>query len=214
MRMINEFEYSSFRDIHPISREYYKLEIKRFLRPLCLEYPHFMSWYNNLYNNIDGSLKKEREIKLCFYGRTIVGLAILKKDNQEKKICTLRVDKRFQRNGIGRNLIKQSIEWLEEEKPLITVRRSKASQFDKLFTSFGFTLEESKPMYYSLFSAEQVFNGELPEKNKLWINKIEMTDLEDIIKKYIRGGRRFDIDRAIDAFVDRCKQRENLILQS
>lgn len=213
MNTIGGFKYSSFRDIDPISREYYKLEIRRFLRPLCLEYPRFMSWYNNLYN-VDGSLKKEREIKLCFYERTIVGLAILKKDNHEKKICTLRVDKRFQRNGIGRNLIKQSIEWLEEEKPLITVRKSKAPQFDKLFTSFGFTLEESKPMYYSLFSAEQVFNGELPEKNKLWINKIEIADLDDIIRKYIGEGQRFDMDRVIDAFIDRCKRRENLILQS
>lgn len=213
MNMINGFEYSSFRDIHPISREYYKLEIKRFLRPLCLEYPHFISWYNNLYN-VDGSLKKEREIKLCFSDKAIVGLAILKKDNCEKKVCTLRVDKHFQHNGIGRNLIKQSIEWLEEEKPLITVRKSKAPQFDKLFTTFGFTLEESKPMYYSLLSVEQVFNGELPEKNKLWINKIEMADLGDIIRKYIREGQRFDIDRVIDAFIDRCKQRENLILQS
>ena len=212
MNITSGFKYSSFRDIHPISREYHKLEIKRFLRPLCLEYPQFMSWYNNLYN-IDGSLKNEREIKICFYERTIVGLAILKKDNHEKKICTLRVDKRFQRNGIGRNLLSQSIEWLEEEKPLITVRKSKAPQFDKLFTSFGFTLEESKPMYYSLFSIEQVFNGELPEKNKLWINKFEIADLDCIMRAFIMNGQCFNIEKVIDIFLDHCRQREKLILQ-
>ena len=91
----------------------------------------------------------------------------MKKTPNEKKICTLRVKKYFQRQGIGRSLIEQGFEWLDNEKPLITVHKSRRNEFKPLFDFYGFHLEEMHKNYYQLFGTELVFNGMLPENNSI-----------------------------------------------
>lgn len=103
-----------------------------------------------------------------------VGLAILKKTKLEKKICTLRVNRNFRGVGIGKKLIEFSLDWLECEKPLITLRKSKQPQFGKLFDYYGFELAQKNVDYYRMLSSELAFNGVLPKKS------IELGNFEQI----------------------------------
>lgn len=89
----------------------------------------------------------------------------MKRTFAEKKICTLRVEQKYQKMSIGKQLIGLSLEWLNTEKPLITVHKSKQYEFDKLFQYYNFQLMDEKQGYYSLFSTELSYNGELPEKS-------------------------------------------------
>ena len=44
-----------------------------------------------------------------------------------------------------------SFEWLNEDKPLITIHDSKRQEFKKLFERYDFQLEEERKGYYRLF---------------------------------------------------------------
>ena len=130
---------------------YYKLY------KLNYEYPNFYNWYNNLFDK-NFQLKHNRKIIISTYNNDIAGIIILKKSNSENKISTLRVDKRYRNNGIGKTLIKLGIEWLEDEKPLITVNENKIYQFRHLFNYFGFKLKDEINCY-NKYSKELFFNS-------------------------------------------------------
>ena len=164
---------------------YYEL-VYLFVRRLSLEYPGFLQWYENLFIN-GRELRCDREIIVCEKDFSIAGLAILKSDDIEKKICTLRVAKEFQRQGIGKKLFEMSMEWLEDDHPVITMHKLKKYQFAPLLDFYGFKLEETKPHYYNFFSTEYVYNGVLPDE-KMVFNKLVIADMRDICKQFIRRG--------------------------
>ena len=199
-------EYISFREQPNFTQDIYKKKIFGFLWPLCFEYPHFKAWYNGLFVE-SGNLHTDREIIMCMHNVRLVGVAILKKTIAEKKICTLRVDQRYQRNGIGHELIERSLNWLEDDKPLITVRQSKAYQFQKLFEYFGFKLEQKYPMYYTFLGIEQVYNGELANSGSIIYNKIEHINLYNVLSMLIRKDEVIDTDALIRAIVYYEQQR-------
>lgn len=192
MKYIDNRLYINYSQISPDQRSLYYIRIKNFLRKLVYEYNGFEKWFSGLFIS-DGLLKKDREIIICEYNFQLVGISILKNDNIEKKICTLRVSKPFQKQGIGRQLMELSFEWLDDEKPLITIHNSKKHEFKKLFKHYNFQLEEKKWGYYRLFTTELVYNGSLPEKQFL-LNYIEIVDLEKEIKQFLlSGGRDFQL---------------------
>ena len=174
----------------------YSQQLKKFLRKLSWEYPGFWKWYDSLFS-AKVELKPNREIIICESCFQLVGVAILKRDIEEKKICTLRVEKDFQRQGIGRKLFELSFEWLNCDKPLITVRQSKNCEFQKLFDYYCFNAEEKRRNYYQLFSTEVVYNGSLPAKG-FELNQIEIFDLEKSIRQYLLSG-----EKSFAAFLDR-----------
>lgn len=132
-------------------------EIYNKLYNLNYEYPNFAYWYRNLFDK-NFKLKNNRKIFVCTYKNDIAGIIILKKSHSENKISTLRVDKRYRNNGIGKVLIRLGIEWLEDDKPLITVNESKIYQFKYLFNYFGFKLKDEINCY-NRYSKELFFNN-------------------------------------------------------
>lgn len=188
MKMIDNKLYFKYSELPPEQMSLYYTQIRRFVKKLVFEYTDFRKWFLELFQN--GVLLKEgREILLCECDYQLAGIAILKNDRNEKKICTLRVAKAFQRNGIGQNLMELSFEWLNEDKPLITIHDSKRQEFKRLFERYDFQLEEERKGYYRLFSTELVYNGILPEKQFL-LNRIEVVDLQEEIKRYILSGEK------------------------
>lgn len=163
MRNIGGFDFVFFSDLEFFQRQSLYNKIYFSLYQLRDEYPDFDLWFYSLFEK-EACLKKEREILLCLFGDDIVGIAILKRAWAEKKICTLRVNRRYQKMSIGKKLIELSLEWLNTEKPLITVHKSKQYEFDKLFKFYDFKLMDVKQGYYSLFNTELSYNGELPVK--------------------------------------------------
>lgn len=187
MKFINNKLYINYSELSPEQKSIYRMRIKIFLKKLVYEYNNFEEWFSQLFIS-DILLKNDREIIICECDYQLAGDAILKNDDIEKKICTLRVAKRFQKQGIGQHLMELSFEWLNDDKPLITIHNSKKHEFNKLFKRYNFELEEKKWGYYRLFRTELVYNGSLPEKN-FFFNRMEMIDLEKEIRQFLLSGR-------------------------
>ena len=156
--LYNDFRYYLFRNLDLVSQMSYAKKIYSFLFTLNFEYPDFKKWYISLYNN-NNTLKDNRDIILCTINESIAGVAILKRDTYEKKICTLRVAPMYQHHGIGSYLLEKSLELFNYEKPLITIHISKYRDFQKLFERYGFKLEQQLQGYYGLLRSELAYNG-------------------------------------------------------
>lgn len=157
---IRYFLYSSLPEE---TQQKYKNKIYKFLWHLVFEYKGFRNWYQNLYEE-GFELKSNREIIICEREAQIIGIAIIKNDLHEKKICTLKVARKYQNQGIGHHLVEMCIRQLHISKPMITLHKSKFHQFEKLLNDYSFELKQTCKHYYSYFSTELVFNGLLPEK--------------------------------------------------
>lgn len=186
MKRINGFDFVFFSELTLLEQNVYYEKCFRFVRRLRWEYPDFVKWFGNLFQ-LPPRLRPEREIVFCRINHEVVGIAILKKTAEEQKICTLRVDKRYQRMSIGKNLMELSFEWLENEKPLITVHKSRQPEFERLFQHYGFELDDQKWGYYRLFSTELAYNGELPGK-AFGLNRFEIADMYEVISEFVQRG--------------------------
>jgi hypothetical protein len=108
--------------------EIYPLELKdifsNFIKEKEFLYPNFKKWFNKILIENYNSPNK-REIFICINKEklliNICGVMILKKYKKEKKICTLYIEKNFRNKKIGSQMIKKSFEYLETNKPLITI---------------------------------------------------------------------------------------------
>lgn len=176
------FVYYSKSDV--IFRHVYRDKIYGFLYSLTRDYPLFSKWYYGLFEG--EQLKRDREIIVAFWGQEMVGISILKNGSEEKKLCTLKVAKRFRNVGIGKLLMEQSFAYLETDEPFFTVSRGNQAQFEKLFQYYGFGPAEERKNYYHLFRTEMVFHGELPCRN-FWINKLQIISMEKFFQERIRA---------------------------
>lgn len=153
---INNYKLSDFRDNSDVFNFYFD-SIYLTIQQLESQYPNFKDWY---YNKVkEDILKLNREVIFNISNDYIAGISILKKENDEKKICTLRVSNDFQKQGIGNSLLLDSFDYLNTQKPLITVNSSRINQFNKLFNYYGFEQSYLYKNYYQNLSNELSFNG-------------------------------------------------------
>lgn len=186
-KIINGKRYFLYSSLSYELKKIYYTQIYKYLNKLVFEYHGFQKWYQNLFTN-SYDLKQNREIIICEDFLHIIGIAIIKDDFDEKKICTLRVSKSYQHQGIGHNLVELCLSQLNTEKPMITLHKNKLYQFEKIFKYYNFELEQTQKHYYSIFNTELVFNGFLPQK-KCIFNQIELIDIEKLYKTFILNGQ-------------------------
>ena len=213
-KIINGKRYYLYTSLSQELKKIYQSEIYKFLYRLVFEYQGFRSWYQRLYTE-EFELKYNREIIICEDQFRIVGVAIIKNDLQEKKICTLRVTREYQHQGIGHNLVEMCMQQLHTDKPMITLHTSKLNQFEKLLSYYNFELEQTQKHYYSIFSTELVFNGLLPEK-ELIFNKIELMDMEKLYRAVVLSGKKnFEdyVDACIRCWYNRAQMRQINMLE-
>lgn len=86
------------------------------------------------------------------------GCALLKKEPEEKKICCLFIDPIYRKQGIASQLIKDSFQLLETEKPLMTVSEQNLDQLKPLLKRFGFELTSVKESVYKPGIKEYFYN--------------------------------------------------------
>lgn len=206
-KMINGKRYFLYTSLSRELKKIYQCEIYKFLGRLVFEYQGFRSWYQGLFAE-EFELKYNREIIICEEQFRIAGVAIIKNDLQEKKICTLRVAREYQHQGIGHNLIEMCMQQLHTDKPMITLHKSKLNQFEKLLNYYNFELEQIQKHYYSIFSTELVFNGLLPEK-EFRLNKIELMDMEKIYRFFVLSGKK-NFEEYVDACIRCWYKREQM----
>lgn len=134
--------------------------LRKILEDLEYCYPFFSIWLEKVFKELTNS--DRRKILLCVEGNcfNILGLAIIKNDSIEKKICTLRVLSGYQRRGIGTALLKRCLVELNDPLPLITVSGMLMDSFGPFLKRNGFKIKDKVKSIYKKGSYEYFFNKE------------------------------------------------------
>lgn len=125
-------------------------------------YPLFDQWLES--KVLPGMLSGERSILVEHYRRRFSGLAIVKDDGIEQKLCCLRVMPEFQGTGVGLRLFERAFEKLENDMPLLSIAEEQRETFKKLFSHYGFELAKEYKGYYRPLKDELSFNGLIESK--------------------------------------------------
>lgn len=127
---------------------------------ICKDYPKHFTWYWE--KTIPAVLKGTREVLVCTVNQKIAGVAFLKNEDGEQKVCTFLVLEEFRGKHIATKLLEKSFEFLGTTKPLISIADYKLSMFEGIIKKYGWEqtqiLEEG---YYNNTSRELVFNGKI-----------------------------------------------------
>lgn len=127
------------------------------LKELERYYPNFKQWY---YNTVGQSLTiNTRKIIIEQRDGDIAGIAIIKNDINERKICTVKVMPPFLNRGIGIKLFERSMDYLGTRKPLLSVDEDRLPFFKKIFDKYEFRQTQILQDYYRIGKKEFVFNG-------------------------------------------------------
>ena len=89
----------------------------------------------------------------------IIAIACLKKDEIERKICTLYIKEEYRNKGFGSLIIEESFKWLETTKPLITIPEYKLNEFIPIIEKYQWNLTEIIDSLYQPNYKELFFNN-------------------------------------------------------
>jgi len=118
------------------------------------QYQEYLKWYYT--KNIPRILSGTGDIIFYLDGLIIAGLAILKKDQEESKICTLLINEEYRKKGYSKELLESSFNYLGTDKPLITIPSNRVQEFQKIITAYDWK-ESIRTNKY--LSEEIVFNA-------------------------------------------------------
>lgn len=144
---------------------------------ICEDYPNHRNWYIN--KQFPGIFGEQRNILFARNPENpdeIISMACLKKDEEEKKICTIYVSEKCRGLGIGTAIIEESMKWLGTRKPLITIADYKLGMFEPIIRKYNWELVESVSGLYNDNYQELCFNGTLTKTNEE--KKIKTKELE------------------------------------
>ena len=86
-------------------------------------YPNYFKWYwEKVIPNI---LKGTRDVIIVTVNYEIVGVAIVKKEENEKKLCTIFVKEEYRDKQITIRLLEECFSFLETSTPLVTISEDK-----------------------------------------------------------------------------------------
>lgn len=118
------------------------------------QYPEYLKWF--FQKSIPRIFNGTGEIIFFLNGLSIGGLAILKNDIDEKKICTLLISDEFKRKGYGSLLLEDSFKFLGTEQPVITIPTYSVDDFSAIIQHYNWK-ESCRTSEY--LSEEIVFNN-------------------------------------------------------
>lgn len=152
------FEIIKFSEIYPLEL---KDIFSNFIKEKELLYPNFKKWFNKvLIENYN--FPNKREIFICINKEklliNICGIMILKNYKEEKKICTLYIEKNFRNKKIGSQMIKKSFEYLGTNKPHITIPEEEYLNFKPLLDKYNFIETSKIKNYYRKNKIEYFYN--------------------------------------------------------
>ena len=152
--MLKYFEYSKIRN--DLKSQQLLEKLYNVTKGLELDYPNHYHWFHEKFcKELDG---KAREIIFCLNGGIPVGIVFLKNSKDEKKICTIYVEKAYRNIGIGTQLLLKSFTFLNTTKPLITMPEYKVKDFDNIIKTYNWEKTEIIESCYS-DKNEIIFNG-------------------------------------------------------
>ena len=128
-------------------------------------YPGYKEWFFK--KQVNGCYGPNRNIIFIKENTDeIVGFCCLKKDEEEKKICTLYVDPKCRNHGIGNILFEESMKYLEMTKPLATFSEDKLPMLIKIIEKYDWQLTEVVDGIYNEGVRELCYNGKLTKTHK------------------------------------------------
>ncbi|MGN0919638.1 MAG: GNAT family N-acetyltransferase [Alphaproteobacteria bacterium] len=148
--------YSSYRPQHQKLYE----DILALTSSLKETYPNYTDWYQKVF--LPGLKKGERMYIIAKEKEQLAGCALIKKTNEERKICTLFVAPEFRKQGVAKCLIKAAVNKLGKQ-PLITVSSKNITPLKPLLGKMGFHLSRTKKSAYNPKDTEFYFNDEKSE---------------------------------------------------
>ena len=128
-----------------------------------LQYPEYYKWYYQ--TNIPRILDGEGEAIFYLDGFQIVGLSMLKRTNDEAKICTFFIDEEYRKRGYSSLLLEDSFGYLGTESPIITIPENRLDEFSKIIEAYGWVPTETTDKYYSpevVFNSSKVLSRKYP----------------------------------------------------
>lgn len=137
------------------------------LKNLSVFYPDFRLWFENKVE--PGVLSGDRSLLFRHVGPRLAGIAVVKHDVLEQKLCCLRVLPDFAGSGVGLRLFEDSFEVLKTTQPLLSVCEEQLPSFVRVFNHFGFRQECRYPDFYRTGATEHSYNGILtpPSSKKI-----------------------------------------------
>ena len=153
-------QYTALEDISMYTSATYS-----FLARLRLSYPEFNKWWSN--KVIPGLLNGTRSLILEIRDGKLAGVAVLKDDGLEKKICTVKVQTPYNATGIGYHLFEKSMRILDCDQPLLSVSADRILEFTRIFQKFGYEFIHAYNGLYIPQKKELAFNGELINESTL-----------------------------------------------
>lgn len=126
------------------------------------DYPKYFEWY--WAKEIPRVFNGTGEVIICTVNSNIAGVAFLKKDESESKICTFLVVEGYRGKHIATKMLEQAFKYLGTTKPLITIADYKIPMFEHIIKKYNWELTQTMSEgYYNNTSREYVYNGNLPE---------------------------------------------------
>lgn len=126
-----------------------KIRLRSFLTEAASIYPEFDAWYYFKFLRNIGNDMAPRHVIYAHDGSRLLGASLLKADLVEKKICSFKIDPSARLLGVGEELMKKSLAYLNSDDNLITVTDSKTEEFSPLLSKMGFKIVHRSIGLYS-----------------------------------------------------------------
>lgn len=125
-------------------------------------YPEYADWF--IKKHVPGIYNGTRNTIIAVHNKKIVGVSNVK--TSENKLCTLYFDSKYRHQRLGIKLVSESLEYLKDSKPLITMPSSYLPEFKNIIKKYNWELTDCIDDCYIKDTSELVFNGELSSQNK------------------------------------------------
>lgn len=127
-----------------------------FLLPLSDDYPGIDRWF--ALKVVPGLRRGTRYLLPIERDGLLVGLGIAKNEEDERKICTVRVAPSYAGRGMGVRLFDGLLKWLDDDRPHLTVTQSRLPAFERIFDYYGFAVTSAQQGLYVPYSVELGYN--------------------------------------------------------
>lgn len=130
---------------------------------VCKLYPNYFMWYwKKVVPNI---LTGTRDVIIIMVNEEVVGVAIVKKADEERKLCTVYVEPNYRDREITTKLLEEAFSFLGTTKPLASISEEKLDMFQGIIKKYNWEKTQVLPEgYYNKNSREIVFNGFIKTK--------------------------------------------------
>lgn len=134
-------------------------DIKPFLDKLKQYYPNTDIWFDKVKRELLEHSDIRTLVTVSKYGK-VIGMMILKRDEVEKKICSIMVDPEYRNQELGKLLIRSAFDILGTTTPLITVNAViwATTTIKYLLKGFGFVYSRTIKNLYKDGEDELLFN--------------------------------------------------------